>query len=206
MGSDDYYKISVWAFTAFERGLKDARSEMSTNGLGGAITALQSAIEFANSMDRWRAESLSFPLTALLAALHDLDSGRVSPMVQPKPGVNNRRPAASWRRVQRAVAIFCIEQLVSLGMSHEQSAKFVAVILKKGGMPIGGRSNTPDWRTVGNWRYDASRGNVNNQEASVLAAFRAEHKIADGTPKDHARRSIERSLLNFLRAWSPGLG
>ena len=206
MISKEFEQVVCKAFEEYECGLKAARAKMETDSRGGAITALQTVIQFTNAIPRWESQSLSLPLTALLSALHDLNVGRVLPMLEPKKGVDNRKPDAGFRKVQRAVASFCIDQLVAAGMKVEQASKFVTSLLRKGRMPIGGRSDSPAWRTVRGWRYDATKRRSDDQEANALAAFRVECAIPEGTPPDQAKSLIERNLAIFLRAWSHGLG
>ena len=54
--------------------LKAANDELTSNKRGAAISALQGVINFINSIPEFEHECLTFPLTALMAALHDLDS------------------------------------------------------------------------------------------------------------------------------------
>jgi hypothetical protein len=204
--SKEFEQTLCKVFEEYERGLKAAQAEMATDNRGGAITALQTVIQLTNAIPRWESQSLSLPLTALLAALHDLDSGRVVPMLEPKKGVDNRKPDAGFRKVARAVASFCIDQLIAAGMEVDDACKFVAPLLRKGGMPIGGRVDSPAWRTVRGWRYDVTKRRGDDQERNALAAFRAECAIPERTPLDQAQMLIKRNLAIFLRAWSPGLG
>jgi hypothetical protein len=204
--SKEFEQLVCKAFEEYECGLKAARAEMATDSRGGAMTALQTVIQLTNAIPRWESQSLSLPLTALLAALRDLDSGRVLPMLEPKKGVDNRKPDAGFRKVQRAVASFCIDQLIAAGMNVEEASKFVAALLQKGRMPIGGRIDSPAWRTVSGWRYDAKKRRPDDQEANALAALRAECAVPEGTNVDQAKSLIEQNLASFLRAWSPGLG
>jgi hypothetical protein len=204
--SKEFEQALCAAFDAYESGLKAAREEMASDGRGGAITALQTVIQFTNAVPKWESQSLSLPLTALLSALHDLESGHAVEMLKPKEGIDHRRPEPGFRKVQRAVAIFCVDQLVAAGPPLEQACRFVAALLTRGGMAIGGRSETPPWQTVKTWRYETSRRDPDEQEADALNAFRSECAITPGMPLDDVRGLITRNLVSFLQAWSVGLG
>jgi hypothetical protein len=193
-------------FDAYQRGLKAAWAEMATDSRGGAITALQTVIEFTDAITTGNSQSHTLPLTALLSALNDLDSGRVGPMLKPKKGVDNRKPDAGFRKVQRAAAIFSVDQLITAGMKVEDACKIVAALLQKGGMPIEGRFDSPAWRTVRGWRYDATKRRADDQEANALATLRAECAIPDGTPLEQVKEVIARIMTSFLKGWSRGLG
>jgi hypothetical protein len=194
------------AFDAYRRGLRGARAEMAADSRGGVIRAVQTVIEFTNAIATEDLQSDTLPLTALLSALNDLNHGRVVPMLEPEKGVDNRKPDAGFRRVQRAVAIFSVDQLITAGMKVDDACKFVAALLQKGGMPIGGRLDSPAWRTVRGWRYDATKRRADDQEANTLAALRAECAIPEGTPLKQVKEEIARKITSFLRTWSIGLG
>jgi hypothetical protein len=205
MASKEFEQELCVAFDACERGLKAARDEMKSDSRGGAITAVQAVILLTNAIPKWESQGLSFPLTALLSALNDLDSGRVVPMLEPKKA-DHRRPEPGFRKVQRAVAIFCVDQLVAAGSGPEQACRFVAALLKRGGMAIGGHGDTPEWQTLRTWRNETARRDADDQENVALATFRNECAISPGMPLDDVKGLITRNLISFLDAWSIGLG
>jgi hypothetical protein len=193
------------AAEAFERGLIAARKEMETDSRGGAITALQAVWNFCDALPRWQTINLSLPITALMSALHDLESGQVVPMLKPKVE-NHRPPEAGFRKVERAVAIFSVEQIVATGPTIEQACRFVVALLKRGGMPVGGRGETQEWETIRTWRYETTRRDPDDQERDALKAFTNECAISPGMPLDEVKGLITRNLVSFLKAWSVGLG
>jgi hypothetical protein len=183
-----------------------AQEQMGLNSRGGAITALQAMIQFVNSFPDWEAKNMSLPLTMLLSALDDLDSGRVVKMLTPKEAIDNRKPDAGVRKVQRAASIFCIEQLRGLGVRSEDACKFVADVLEKAGVAIGGRRDTPPWRTVRSWQYDTTKRPVEDQESHTLSAFRRDFGLPEGISVEEAKRRIRRDLTLMVSIFSLGLG
>jgi hypothetical protein len=204
--SKEFEQRLCTAFEAYQGGLRAAWAEMATDSRGGAITALQSVIKFTNAISREDSQSLTLPLTAVLSALNDLNHGRVVPMLEAKKGVDNRKPDAGFRKVQRAATIFCIEKLIEAGEKSEQAARFVSAILEREGVPIGGRSSTPLSKTVRNWRNDASRRHQNDQQTHTLAAFRQDFVIPAGTPLDEVKVMVEKALPAMLKFTATGLG
>ena len=192
------------AAEAFERGLIAARTEMETDSRGGAITALQAVWNLCDAFPHWQTINLSLPITALMSALHNLESGQVVPMLKPKME-NHRPPEAGFRKVQRAVAIFSVEQIVASGTS-KQACRFVVAVLKRGGMPVGSHGETQEWETIRTWRYETTRRDPDDQERDALKAFRNECAISPGMPLDEVKGLITRNLVSFLKAWSVGLG
>ena len=184
MISKEFEQAVCKAFEDYEYGLKAARAEMETDSRGGAITALQTVILFTNAIPKWESQSLSLPLTALLSALNDLNSGRVVPMLEPKKGVDNRKPEPGFRKVRRAAAIFCIEKLVETGATVEEACKFVAAIIAKAGMPMEGKLGTPPWKTLKGWRY-------------ALPSPSLPPTRLDGTPRINSPMRLQRFALSL---------
>lgn len=188
-----------------EATLKLAQGEMRTDNRGAAITALRGVIGFVNAVPRFESQSLSIPLTALMAALHDLNLGRVGPIVRPTPGFDNRRPDSSFRKVIRAISTFSIDQLMGHGMPRDHACKFVASCLEKAGVLIGGRRDSPSWKTVSSWRSDVTRRDLNDQEQHTLRALRDECEFAADIPLDVLKKEIAQILERFLAHWDPPL-
>jgi hypothetical protein len=187
------------ALTDLKKGLTEAKIEMALAPRAGAMTALQAMIGFVQKISDWEAKGLCFPLTILLSALNDLNSGRTVPLLQPKEGIDNRRPDSGFKKVMRAASIHAAEQLQENGMGMVEACKFVADILKRENIKLGGRTSTPAWRTVRGWRYDTTRRGPNDQEAHTLAAFRAEARIPEGLSLEQVKSGVERALVAFLR-------
>jgi hypothetical protein len=126
-------------------------------------------------------------------------------MLKPKR-IRHRKSEPGFRKVQRAVAIHCLYELLAAGAALEEACKLVATLLRRGGLSIGGRRGTPYWQTIRSWRYDTTRRAPDDQEADAVATFRRECRISRGMPVGEVKRLISESLVTFLKAWSPGLG
>ena len=137
------------------------------------------------------------PLLGLLGALTALDSGTVVPMLRPSRA-NSRPPEPPFRKVRRAAVIHCLNILIDAGMKVDDACKFVAPLVRKAGMPTGGRPSTYDWKTLKGWRDDTTRRNPKDQEAHALAAFRVSFPNAPGTPLDQVKVMVKRALSVML--------
>jgi hypothetical protein len=187
---------------ALQGGLKSADEE---SGRDASSTALRAVIEFVNAIPTLASQNLALPLVHLLSALQDLDSGRVAPMLAPAKGFDNRKPDAGMRKVQRAFAIFAVDELRRFGMSTEAACLFVVDVLKEAGVAIGGRRGAPEWKTIRAWRDDTTRRRPEDQQASVLAALRDEGRLADDMPLAEVQRALTSLLVPRLRALQKGL-
>lgn len=174
---------------AFEAKLRSAAEEIKENSRKAVITALQGTILFINSVPDFESDNLALPLTQLMAALHDLDSGRVLPMVTPAQ-IDNRPLEASFRKVIRAAAIFMIDLLVDHGLRLEEACKFVAPILERGGVKVGGRIDTPAWKTLKGWRYDHTKLHAEDQERRTLNGFKSKLKLSNDVSLDQIREEL----------------
>lgn len=205
MVSPEFEKSLFEGLQSLEATLKDAKDEMQSDCRGAAITSLQGVVEFINSIPRFESQNLSLPVTALMAALHDLNVGRVGAMVTPTAGFDNRKPEASFRKVIKAYAIFCIDLLKGAGMTIDEACKFVASELKEAHVPIGGRSSTRPWKTVKNWRYDVTRPGSGDRERP-LQALRAECEFPKDLPLDQLKKRLAQLLRLILPQAQRALG
>lgn len=200
MVSPEFERLPTDSLQALETALRAAQTEMLNDCRGAAITALQGVIEFINKMPAFESKSLSLPLTALMAELHDLDTGRVGKIVQPKsaPELGHRRPDASLRNVIKAYAIFAVDELHSHGSSVDEACKFVAPLLEQAGVSIGGRAAAQSWKTVRTWRSDVSRRRPNDQLRHTLEALRNEARYPLDMPIDQVKTKLARGLRETL--------
>lgn len=198
------HKLPFGSLEALEETLRSSGNEIAENSRGAAITALQGAITFINSVPHFALDNLALPLTQLMGALHDLDSGRVLPMVKPAQ-IDNRKPEASFRKVIRAFAIFSIEELMNHGMSLEQACKFVRQGLARASVPIGGQPSTPEWKTIKGWRYDHTKLNANDQEHHTLEGLRRECQFPREMPLEQLKDRLSKLLPIILSKSQAGL-
>ena len=113
------------AYVTFMEGLKAASSEARLDGRGGAISALQSVIGFLEVAPKPRDGECSLALTKLLAALHDLEQGRVPALLRPCKG-GGAPPDTTLRRTVKGAASAAVDVLIARGSSVEQACRFVA--------------------------------------------------------------------------------
>lgn len=185
----------------FEATLRSAAEEIKENSREAAITALRGTIDFINSVPNFESDNLALTLTQLMAALHDLDSGRVLPMVTPAQ-IDNRPREASFRKVIRAAAIFMVELLVDRGLPLDEACKFVAPILEQGGVSVGGRIETPAWKTIKGWRYDHTKLHADDQERRTLSELKSTFRL----PNDVSLDQIKEELPALFSRLHRGLG
>jgi hypothetical protein len=204
MVDQDLEKLQFSPLQALEEKLRSAEKEIAENSRGAAITALQGTIDFINSVPHFEPDNLALPLAQLMAALHDLDCGRVVPMVKPTQ-VDNRKPEASFRKVIRAFAIFCIEELMNHGMLLEEACKFVTQELVQAKVPIGGQRDTRDWKTIKGWRYDHTRLGANDQEHKTLEGLRRECQFPQEMPLEQLKDRLSKLLPIILPKTQAGL-
>ncbi len=207
MVSPEFERLLTDSLQSLEATLKEAQGEMPTDCRGAAITALQGVIAFIESIPRLESQSLTLPLSALMAALHDLDNGRVVKIVQKKsaPELCNRPPDAGFRNVVKAYAIFAVDELHSRHMPVDEACKFVARQLEQAQVPIGGKTGTPSWKTVRTWRSEVSRRRPNDQLRHTLEALRSEGRFTSNMPIESLKTALAarlRETLPKLRAAS----
>jgi hypothetical protein len=198
MVSPKFEKSLCSGLQSLQATLQAAKKEMQADRRGAAITSLQGVTAFINSIPLFESQSLSWPLTDLMAELHDLNFGTVGVIVAPTEGFDNRKPEATFRKITKAYATFSIDVLKGAGMTIEDAAKFVASELKQAKVPIGARPSTPSWKTVKNWRYDVTKRGPGDCERQTLEALRAEFHFAKEKPLDYLKREISRLLRETL--------
>jgi hypothetical protein len=198
MVSPEFEKSLCSGLQSLQATLQAAKKEMLTDRRGAAITSLQGVTAFINSIPLFESQSLSLPLTAVMAELHDLNFGRVGVIVAPTKGFDNRKPDATFPKSAKAYAVFVIDALKGAGMTTDDAAKFVASELKQAKVPIRARPSTPPWKTVKNWRYDVTRRGPEDYERQTLEALRVEFHFAKDMPLDHLKREISRLFRETL--------
>jgi hypothetical protein len=202
MPDQEFRDLVFESFCRLEQNLTDSRGEMRSDGRKGVTSAIRAIIDFIHSIPRWESMNLALPMVSLLAALHDLDLGRVAPMLRPTEGFDNRKPDASLRKIQRAYIIFSVDQLIARGMRVEEACRFVADLLTNSAIHIGGHGETPVWKTLRSWRYYSGRRSDNDLERTVLAGLSAQD--LPGTLSE-AQARLGDLLPRLLRSLQPGL-
>jgi DNA methylase len=135
-----------------ELGLTEALGLLAQNERNAAMMAVNAVLQFVVSIPGWERRNLGGPLWQLLTALNDLDSGRVGSMLAPNPAVRNRKPDAGMRKIVKAYALFFIDVLCRSEWSVIEGCTIVAQSLQENGISLGGRIDSPSWKSVKGWR------------------------------------------------------
>jgi hypothetical protein len=159
------------AFEKFEADLKEAVTLMDSDTRMAVGLAVKAAWEFVDAHKQLAAQGLHRPFFALVAALSDLNEGRLATWLKPAQ-FGNRPPDSAMRQEAKAYACFCVDQLVKLGESVEKACKAVAEIWNKHGISFGGKLDTPPWRTIKDWRYKVSKLPAGNHQRDFIEALR----------------------------------
>jgi hypothetical protein len=114
------------------------------------------------------------PLLTLLADLEMLNVGRVSSLLSPTKGFDNRPPEGPTRGIAKAYASFLIDQLQHSGLSNEAACRKVVIGLESIKFRINGRPSTAAWKTVKGWRERISKLNDSDVQRSIYLTLRAQ--------------------------------
>jgi hypothetical protein len=170
-----------------ESGLREALTQFRTDQRRSVVTALEAILDFIDSVPEWERAQLGMPLWALLAALKDLDSGRAVSMLSPDPNVRNRKPDSSLRKNVKAWAVICVDILIGACLSVMEACRFVAHRLDVLNVPVGGRTDTPSWKTVKGWRNGVTKLPPNDPAREVIDGLRKEIHALKFTSTDKAK-------------------
>src|SRR5262249_24087718 len=118
------------ALAQLEAGLREAIKHHGVDDRTSAGLALGALLDFLYSQPHLIAENLHRPLYDLLAALEDLDQGRVAPMLHPVQ-FGNRPPAGTLFRQAIGFAVFAMEQLTVQGDSKTAASRKVSQVWNK---------------------------------------------------------------------------
>jgi hypothetical protein len=178
-------------------GLRAANAELKSDSRGAAITALHAVMDFIHSVPALINQNLGTSLWALLAALQDLNHGRVVAMVAPAK-VASRKREASIRKVGKAYALFCVDILISAGSNVPEACCFVAKELKRAGIVVGGRQTTPHWKSIKSWRDRISKLPSTDQERHTLEGLRKAVPPLKFDSLDAAKKFVAGQLRELL--------
>lgn len=92
-------------------------------------------------------------------------------------------------------------------MPKVEACKFVAGQLKQHGIPLGGRLNTPEWKTVQYWLGDSSKRLAQDQERHTTDALMGEFERALSQLKTlpEVMQGVERLLASVLPQLQAGV-
>jgi hypothetical protein len=159
--------------TKLEADLTEAVGFMDSNSRTAAGLAVKAFLEFIYAHPHLAAQGFSRPVFDLLAALDDLDEGRVAPMLKPAQ-FGNRPPERTVRQRAKAYVCFCVDQLMGIGENLKTACTAAARVGRKRHLAFGGRADTPDWKTIKGWRDGMSKLRGDNTQRVALEALRRE--------------------------------
>jgi uncharacterized protein YoaH (UPF0181 family) len=76
------------------------------------------------------------------------------------------------RKVVKAFAVICVDILCKEGLSVTEACRFVARKLEALNISLGGRIDTPSWKTVNDWRHRMTKLSPNDQAREVVDGLR----------------------------------
>ena len=156
--------------------------------------------------------SLTRPLVDIQMAFSEAERGRVVPLFQPEP-LKHRPPAELRRLFVMAKVALAIDMLMKAGKKREEAAREVVKKLREYGVPIKGKKDIQEWKTVLGWREDLAKagrgaGQHNRDWDWSGGLYLLEKKgrlrfIKDGSadPKAEAMRQ-----LDLIRSSPPSVG
>jgi hypothetical protein len=159
------------AASAYDQSAEDA-------GRGSVLLTLHAVDDFLKVTLGIRDPSLFIPLAQLQYALHDLNRGKVVPLLAPKK-VKNRPRDSTSREGFRALAAVAMELFIKGDVSRKQAARDVAAALSQMGYMNGpGKPITAklveDWRdrmtTERSTEYEPA-GRFHRMRTKLLAMF-----------------------------------
>lgn len=156
--------------------------------------------------------SLTRPLADIQMAFSEAERGRVDPLFKPEP-LKGRRPAELRRLFVMAKVALAIDMLMKAGRKKEEAAREVVRKLREYKVPIKGKKDIQEWKTVIRWREDlakAGRGaGQHNRDWDLYGVFYLLEKEGrlrlveegDADPKAEAMRQ-----LDLARSSPPSVG
>ncbi len=96
------------------------------------------------------------PLKDIQSAFIEAERGRRDPLFQPEP-LASRPPTEHWTLYVRGKAALAMDLLMMKKFSRMEAARRVASELRKLGVPIEGKQDVQDWKTVQGWREELAK-------------------------------------------------
>ncbi len=100
--------------------------------------------------------SLTRPLADIQMAFSEAERGRVDPLFEPEPLIG-RRPAELRGLFVMAKVALAIDMLMKAGRKKEEAAREVVRKLREYEVPIKGKKDIQEWKTVIRWREDLAK-------------------------------------------------
>jgi hypothetical protein len=124
----------------------------------GAVSALQAVCDFVEGFADAPDGPLTRPLRGLMAALADLDTPAVHPMLAPAQTVTHRPRMPHGRSRMICCAVGAMEAAMAEGIKRTDAGRMVAQELHKRGYRLTEGGKPIEGSTVMQWRAEAMRG------------------------------------------------
>jgi hypothetical protein len=187
-----------------ELGLTEALGPLGQSERNAAMMAVNAVLEFVASVPGWERRDLGGPLWQLLTALKDLDFGRVGSMLAPNPAVCNRKPDAGMRKIVKAYALFFVDVLCRSGWSVIEGCTIVAQSLQENGIRLGGRIDSPSWKSVKGWRDRFTKLAEHDQTRAIFEGLKPHIDPLGPFTKEEARDWVKGQMREVLSKMGSG--
>jgi hypothetical protein len=190
--------------------LTQASEELDADRRRGWMYALDALWRFLDTLDRYDRDRTKVPIATLMAALQDLDLGKVDPGLRPpERRGRGRAPDGYDVTVTRAAAAawmgFISKALCDDGQSKtdadKEAGKAVADVLIRNGVRLGHRGNdTIDkaGRTVEDWREYLEEGRGHPKAVECYQLLKKKNQYASGTPAERIEAELKVLLPEAL--------
>jgi hypothetical protein len=187
-----------------ELGLTEALGLLAQNERNAAMMAVNAVLEFVVCIPGWERRNLGSPLWQLLTALNDLDSGRVGSMLAPNPAVRNRKPDSGMRKIVKAYALFFVDVLCRSEWSVIEGCTIVAQSLQENGISLGGRIDSPSWKSVKGWRDRFTKLAEHDQTRAIFEGLKPHIDPLGPFTKEEARDWVKGQMREVLSKMGSG--
>jgi hypothetical protein len=187
-----------------ELGLTEALGLVAQSERNAAMMAVNALLEFVVSVPGWERRGLGGPLWQLLTALHDLESGRVGSMLAPNPEVRNRKPDARMRKIVKAYALVFVDVLCRSGWSVTEGCGIVAKSLQENDIRLGGRIDSPSWKSVKGWRDRFTKLAEDDQTRATFEGLKRHIDHLLPFTKEEARGWVKGQMREVLSKMGSG--
>lgn len=200
---EQFYSQMREAFLRLGAGLSAGQKEYVADKTGGATVALQAVTQFVQSVADFEDRGFATPLVALLAGMHDLEKGTVSPILTPRQ-CRGRSPDQTLLETVRGAAVFCLDALIKAGGSPVSACDIVArsprlkVFLK-------GHRDTTHATVLKGWRGGKSRWTKYSAAKLIYEKLTREMAHVEFQTPEHAWKCLEPMLEGMIEGFSSAL-
>jgi hypothetical protein len=142
------------------------------NRRAAVIAALNAVYEFVDvGLEVVDEPELMTPLSALAAALADLERGITPPLLKPRR-VHGHPRDPHGREMTKGAAAAAMSLLMDVGLGRVDAAKRVAKELQRLGVALEGDHHLLNWRTVASWRDQVRAAPARDYDFGASTTYR----------------------------------